>query len=114
MSTHDVRYKERTPWPHWADALFWGALLITSFATLAGLDSDLPDPVRVPFAAGILAFGLIFGLVGAFVLAVAFLLPLLQADFHNPIGWAQLSDTVANVNSWPNENPGFRPSAWRR
>jgi hypothetical protein len=58
MSTHDLRYAERTPWPHWADALFWGALLITSFATLAGLDSDLPDPVRVPFSAGILAVGL--------------------------------------------------------
>ena len=58
MRTHEARYAERTPWPHWADALFWGALLITSFAALAGLDSDLADPARLPFAAGILFFGL--------------------------------------------------------
>ncbi len=58
MRTDEARYTERTPWPHWADALFWGALLITSFATLAGLDSDVPDAARIPFAAGILGFGL--------------------------------------------------------
>lgn len=58
MRDHDARYTERTPWPHWVDALFWGALLITSFATVAGLDSDLPDAARIPFAAGLLVFAL--------------------------------------------------------
>lgn len=58
MADHEARYTERTPWPHWADALFWGAMLITSFASLAGLDSDLPEAARIPFAVGILAFGL--------------------------------------------------------
>ena len=57
MRTDEARYSERTPWPHWAEAVFWGAMLITSFATLAGLDSDLPDTARVPVATAIIVFG---------------------------------------------------------
>lgn len=58
MRTDEARYLERTPWPHWAEGVFWGALALTSFAMLAGWDTDLPATMRVPIAAGIMTFGL--------------------------------------------------------
>lgn len=59
MRTDEARYVERTPWPHWAEGVFWGALALTSFAMLAGWDTDLPATVRVPIAAGIVALGVV-------------------------------------------------------
>jgi hypothetical protein len=57
MRTDEARYVERTPWPHWAEAVFWGTLALTSFAMLAGWDTDLPATVRAPAAGGIVALG---------------------------------------------------------
>jgi hypothetical protein len=58
MRSDSSRYLERTPWPHWAEAIFWGALVLTCFATLAGWDTDLATERRAPLAAAILVGGL--------------------------------------------------------
>lgn len=59
MRPDESRYMERTPWPHWADAVYWGAVVLTCFAMLAGWDTDLAAGQRVPAAAGILVTALV-------------------------------------------------------
>ena len=59
MTYEDARYVERTPWPHWAEAILWGALVLTAMAMLAGWDTDLPLVARMPIAAGFLGLGLV-------------------------------------------------------
>lgn len=58
MRLDDSHYLERTPWPHWADAIFWGALVLSSFAILTGWDTSLRAELRIPAAAGLLVGGL--------------------------------------------------------
>lgn len=59
MRPDESHYIERTPWPHWADAIYWGALVLTCFAMLAGWDTDLSPGQRVPAALGILVAALV-------------------------------------------------------
>jgi len=62
--THDpARYVERTPWPHWAGAVFWGALVLGAWAVLTGADSDVRPEFRGPTALGILTFGVVIRVV---------------------------------------------------
>jgi hypothetical protein len=58
MRLDDSHYLERTPWPHWADAIFWGALVLSSFAILTGWDTSVRAELRVPAAAALLLAGL--------------------------------------------------------
>jgi len=58
MSHDEARYVERTPWPHWARAIFWGAIVLGAWAVLTGADSDVRPEFRVPTAVGIMALGL--------------------------------------------------------
>jgi hypothetical protein len=47
MSEERTSYRERTSWPGWAGAIFWGGMIICSYPLLAGWDTDLEFPVRV-------------------------------------------------------------------
>jgi hypothetical protein len=58
MKHDESHYTERTPWPHWADAIFWGAIVLTCFAILTGADTDVAAELRFPIAMGMLVTGL--------------------------------------------------------
>ncbi|MDH3227573.1 MAG: hypothetical protein OEM67_10870 [Thermoleophilia bacterium] len=47
MSTDRTLYEERTPWPGWVGALFWGLVALMCVAMLAGWDTSLPLAARV-------------------------------------------------------------------
>ncbi|MEX2465847.1 MAG: hypothetical protein WD995_02990 [Gemmatimonadota bacterium] len=49
---------ERTPWPHWAEAVYWGVLVLVSYPILAGWDTDVATELRLPVALTILVTGL--------------------------------------------------------
>lgn len=63
MNHDDTRYMERTPWPHWARAVFWGSMVLGAWAVLSGADSDIAPHFRVPAAMGIMGLGLVIRLV---------------------------------------------------
>lgn len=50
MESERAVYVERTPWPAWVRAIFWGLIALICFALLAGWDTSLPPIVRVPLA----------------------------------------------------------------
>jgi len=58
MRPDETHYIERTPWPHWADAVFWGTIVLTCFAVLTGSDPDVAAELRFPLALGIIVLGL--------------------------------------------------------
>ena len=58
MRPDESHYIERTPWPHWADAIFSGAIVLTCFAVLTGSDTNLSAELRLSAALGLLVFGL--------------------------------------------------------
>lgn len=58
MRPDEIHYVERTPWPHWAVAIFSGAIVLTCFAMLAGWNTELGVERRVPVVVGILVGGL--------------------------------------------------------
>lgn len=58
MRHDESHYIERTPWPHWADAIFWGAMVLTCFAVLTGSDTELSAQLRFAAALGLLMFGI--------------------------------------------------------
>ena len=55
MRRDRTHYVERSPWPGFAGAVYWGAILLACYPILAGWDHDLPGAVRWPLAAGIVA-----------------------------------------------------------
>lgn len=58
MSRATIRYRERTAWPEWADAVFWSSLLLALFPLLAGWDHDLAPSLRAPAAVGMVGSAL--------------------------------------------------------
>lgn len=55
MDRERTQYKERTPWPGFVSAIFWGAIVLSCFPILAGWDHDMPPEVRWPLAGLIVA-----------------------------------------------------------
>ena len=71
MSTERSRYTERTPWPGFALAVFWGAILLACYPILAGWDHDLPTAARWPIVGGVVGFAaLVQGLLGGLTVRV--------------------------------------------
>ena len=50
MTSERAVYVERTPWPDWVRAIFWGVIVLVCFALVAGWDTTLPPIARVPLA----------------------------------------------------------------
>ena len=50
MERERTVYLERTPWPGWVRAIFWGVNALVCVALLAGWDTDLPAAARVGIA----------------------------------------------------------------
>jgi hypothetical protein len=42
MTEERTTYRERTPWPGWVNAIFWGACVLGAYPLLAGWDNTLP------------------------------------------------------------------------
>jgi hypothetical protein len=55
MTTERVHYTERTPWPGFALAIFWGAILLACYPIVAGWDHELPPAARWTIVAGVVA-----------------------------------------------------------
>lgn len=55
MQSERTAYSERTPWPGWVRAVFWGANALICLSLLAGWESDLPAAGRVGVACLVLA-----------------------------------------------------------
>lgn len=51
MPRKGTLYAERSPWPGWVNAIFWGVVTLLCYAMLAGVDTDLPAGQRVIVAA---------------------------------------------------------------
>ena len=70
MSEERTSYRERTPWPGWVNAIFWGAMVLCCYPILAGWDTDLEFPARLLVVGTVLAtfVGLRFFLGGLTVL----------------------------------------------
>ncbi len=57
MSDERTLYVERSPWPGWVDAVYWGLFTLLCFAMLAGWDTTLPPGQRVVVASLIAGVG---------------------------------------------------------
>jgi hypothetical protein len=57
MSNERTHYTERTPWPGFAAAIFWGAILLSCYPLLAGWDTELRFGMRLGIVALILGAG---------------------------------------------------------
>jgi len=57
MKDERTLYRERTEWPGWLNAVFWGAIVLGAYPLLAGWDTDLPFDTRLLIVGLILAFG---------------------------------------------------------
>lgn len=53
MNRARTHYVERSPWPGFATAVFWGSFLLACYPILAGWDHDLPVRLRLPIVGGI-------------------------------------------------------------
>jgi hypothetical protein len=53
MPNERALYVERTPWPGWVRAIYWGVVGLVCFALLAGWDTTLPPLPRVLLAVGV-------------------------------------------------------------
>lgn len=58
MNRERTIYTERSPWPGFAAAVFWSAVVLVCFAMLAGWDHDLPAGARWSIAGGVVALAL--------------------------------------------------------
>ena len=59
MNSETTTYTERSPWPGFVSAIYWGAIVLASYPLLAGWDTELP------FATRFLIVGGIFGIATA-------------------------------------------------
>jgi len=50
MADERTLYVERSPWPGWVKAVFWGLIALICYAMLAGWDTTLPAGQRVVVA----------------------------------------------------------------
>lgn len=57
MSDEKTIYRERTPWPGWAAAAYWGAIILVAALMMVGYDTDLPGATRGVVSVAILAVG---------------------------------------------------------
>lgn len=57
MPDERTLYVERSPWPGWVNAVFWGFITLLCYAMLAGYDTTLPAGQRVGVAALIAGAG---------------------------------------------------------
>lgn len=55
MAPERTEYLERTDWPAWVRALFWGMIALVCLALVAGYDTDLPARLRLPLVGAVLA-----------------------------------------------------------
>jgi len=56
MDAERTTYEEWTPWAGWVRAVMWGAVVVSCYPVLAGVDTDMAFPVRALIAAGVAAF----------------------------------------------------------
>ena len=56
MKQERTQYRERSPWPGWVNALFWGSILVSCYPLLAGWGTDSPFGRRAAIAGGIVCF----------------------------------------------------------
>ena len=56
MNAERTLYEERTSWAGWVRAILWGAVTVSCYPVLAGVDTDLPFATRALIAAGIVTF----------------------------------------------------------
>lgn len=71
MTEQRTIYTERTAWAGWVRAVLWGAIAVSCYPIVAGVDHQLPLPGRVLVAAGIVAAGvLVEGLLAGLTVLV--------------------------------------------
>ena len=58
MTDERTSYRERTPWPGWVNAIFWGAIIVSCYPLLAGWDNQLSFLVCVVVVCGIIGAAL--------------------------------------------------------
>jgi len=59
MTDERTWYRERTPWPEWARAILWSVVVLVCYPLLAGWDVDLPAPLRLLVAGGVVGAALL-------------------------------------------------------
>lgn len=59
MDAERTSYTERTPWPGFATAIFWAAIVLSCYPILAGWDTDLPFSVRVSIVGAIVGVAIV-------------------------------------------------------
>jgi hypothetical protein len=57
MDSERTSYRERTPWAGWVRAVLWGAIVVSCYPILAGIDTGLPFPTRALIVCSIAGFG---------------------------------------------------------
>lgn len=71
MERERTTYTERTPWPGFATAILWAAVILSCYPILAGWDLDLPFSMRWPIALTIVVLaGAVTRLVGGLTVHV--------------------------------------------
>ena len=54
MSEERTQFRERTSWPGWVNAIFWGAIIVSCYPLLAGWDTQLDFSTRLLIVGSIL------------------------------------------------------------
>ncbi|MDH3270006.1 MAG: hypothetical protein OEN56_01660 [Gemmatimonadota bacterium] len=57
ITDESTTYRERTEWPVWANAIYWGAIIGVSVLMLSGYDTEMGLLARMAVAGGIVAVG---------------------------------------------------------